>query len=335
MPRSRLALVDPPAAAAPRTKRRRSPAQAAAARRNGARSQGPLSEGGRRISAMNAFAHGLCSTTLGKLEGEDAQAYATFLDNYRAELEPYGWDGIDAADRMARSAWQVRRADQLMARALDEVLAAAEDGEDGLLGALERHRGALALLQRYRAAAARDIARCAWLIESAKRRRDREARDVEAEERRLRALAEDAARRRHEALWGIKPSDHGAPDPRGPLSPHVYALDEAPPPVWRNEPEPVAKPAAPAADQAPDAGVAGAAAGPEGEPAEPVPPPAGPAAMPTTKAEARERMLLALLRGTLKTAREARSAARAADPGPAEEAPVRRRERRRSARSPG
>jgi hypothetical protein len=367
MPRPRLADLDPhlapPAAQPVRQKRRRSPAQAAASRANGARSHGPVSAAGRRISAMNAFAHGLCSTTLGKLEGEDAAEYATFLDNYRAELEPYGWDGIDAADRMARSAWQVRRADALMARALDEVMTAAgRRGAGGLLGALERHRAALSLLQRYRQAAARDIARCAWLIEEAKRRRDRQERDDAAQERRLRALAEDAARRRHEALWGLKPSDHGAPDPRGPLSPHVYALEEAPPAAWRNEPGTAPEPARAAEEQTAAGRAAAAAAGAAATPATPTPataqtavaglasaplaltpgtaaaaddpPAASPAdpAPPRTRAEARERLILALVRGTLKNARKARAAAAAEA---AEMDPVRRRDRRRSARSPG
>lgn len=342
MPRPRLLDLDPPAAPLPRKKPRRSAAQQAASRRNGALSKGPISAEGRRVSAMNAFAHGLCSTTLGKLASEDAHDYATFLDNYRAELEPYGWDGIDAADRMARSAWQVRRADALTARALDEVLAAAGRGEGGLLGALEQHRAALSLLQRYRAAAARDIARCAWLIEEAKRRRDRQSRFAEQEERRLRALAEDAARRRHEALWGLKPSDHGAPDPRGPLSPHVYALDEAPPPTWRNEPGTAPSAASPAAEQrnatAPAATLASApealsTARPETamEAKADAAAETSPDAAPRSKAEARERLILALVRGTLKNAR----AGAAAAPDPAEAAPVRRRDRPRSARSPG
>ena len=104
--------------------RPRTEAQAEASRRNGARSQGPVTPAGKARSALNGTRHGLCSLYFFLLPDEDPQAFALFVADFLAVLGPRDHAEHQAAERAALAKWRVMRADRLEAEILTELFAA-------------------------------------------------------------------------------------------------------------------------------------------------------------------------------------------------------------------
>jgi hypothetical protein len=82
--------------------------RAQAARTNGAKSKGPVTEEGKKISSQNALKHGLTAL---KWHGrpEDEVAYQEFSHAVTAELNPQGILQEVLAERIVSAMWRLRR----------------------------------------------------------------------------------------------------------------------------------------------------------------------------------------------------------------------------------
>jgi hypothetical protein len=82
--------------------------RAQAARANGAKSKGPVTEEGKKMSSQNALKHGLTAL---KWTGrpEDEAAYQEFSQAVTAELNPQGILQEVLAERIVSSMWRLRR----------------------------------------------------------------------------------------------------------------------------------------------------------------------------------------------------------------------------------
>src|SRR5262249_22957893 len=90
-----------------------------AARANGARSRGPKTPEGKKISSQNAVKHGLLSQWV-VLRDESAEGFDSLLSSYTERLRPR--DNVEAkiVEEMCMAAWRIRRAWAMEARMLDE-----------------------------------------------------------------------------------------------------------------------------------------------------------------------------------------------------------------------
>ena len=103
------------------------------ARANGAKSQGPVTEEGRKRSSMNAFKYGLTARTV-VLPNENGDEYTGLLDSYIQDLHPTGTVEMDLVTEMVNVKWRQRRLynteadlyEQEMGKQKDEVEAAYE-----------------------------------------------------------------------------------------------------------------------------------------------------------------------------------------------------------------
>ena len=89
--------------------RKRTRAQIIAARRNGAKSQGPLSAEGKAKVARNALTHGLTAKVTA-LSTEDQTAFQCLLDSFIHHFSPQNDPEFLAVEEMATAKWKVRRA---------------------------------------------------------------------------------------------------------------------------------------------------------------------------------------------------------------------------------
>ena len=78
------------------------------ARANGAKSHGPVTEEGRKISSMNALKHGLNARTV-VLPNEDDDEYNFQLEAYVEQLHPAGLVEMDLVVEMVNARWRQRR----------------------------------------------------------------------------------------------------------------------------------------------------------------------------------------------------------------------------------
>lgn len=193
--------------------------QIEASRRNGARSRGPRTAGGKARSAKNATRHGLTSRTAVLVREEERAAHAALRADLSARWRPRGALEEHWLQSLLDALWRLSRLDLLEARALEALL---EGGEGGGLPSL-------ATLCRYRARIARDIREAEGRL--------RELREARLEEA-ARRTARDPARLR--ALAAIL-------EGRGNKEP-----DPAPREEGRNEPEPAPPPPAGEASARPD-----------------------------------------------------------------------------------
>ncbi|MEK0081807.1 hypothetical protein [Benzoatithermus flavus] len=100
--------------------------RAEAARLNGAKSRGPVTEAGKRRSAMNALKHGLTADRFTLSRGEDAEAYAELESRLAARFAPQDEIAAHLVQRLASVMWRQYRGDRIEA----EVLAQRERRPD-------------------------------------------------------------------------------------------------------------------------------------------------------------------------------------------------------------
>jgi hypothetical protein len=78
------------------------------ARANGAKSHGPKTEAGRKISSMNAVTHGLYSKGV-VIAKESSEQYQEMLDAYIQQFQPIGPVELDLVEEMVAAKWRQRR----------------------------------------------------------------------------------------------------------------------------------------------------------------------------------------------------------------------------------
>jgi hypothetical protein len=100
--------------------------RAEAARLNGARSRGPVTEAGKRRSAMNALKHGLTADRFTLAPGEDGKAYDELESRLAARFAPSDEVAAHLVQRLASVMWRQYRGDRIEA----EVLAQRERRHD-------------------------------------------------------------------------------------------------------------------------------------------------------------------------------------------------------------
>jgi hypothetical protein len=133
-------------------------ARAEVSRRNGAKSRGPITQEGKARSAQNALKHGFRAQKHVVLADEDAAAFKALEAALLAELAPEGVLQTILAQRVARAAWRLDRADRIES----ELLGHERRGDGDLARAVIRDgHGARALptLLRYRGAAMAELMR--------------------------------------------------------------------------------------------------------------------------------------------------------------------------------
>lgn len=97
---------------------KRTAAQIAASRRNGRRSQGPLSLEGKAVVARNAFQHGLTArTVLPRHESQDRfnQVLASLVNDFSPQTDAEFF----CVEEMATAKWRMRRAWSFESQTLD------------------------------------------------------------------------------------------------------------------------------------------------------------------------------------------------------------------------
>ena len=78
------------------------------ARANGAKSHGPKTEAGRKISSRNAVTHGLYSKGV-VIAKESTEQYQEMLDAYIQQFQPIGPVELDLVEEMVAAKWRQRR----------------------------------------------------------------------------------------------------------------------------------------------------------------------------------------------------------------------------------
>jgi hypothetical protein len=78
------------------------------ARANGAKSHGPKTEAGRKISSRNAVTHGLYSKGV-VIAKESSEQYQEMLDAYIQQFQPNGLVEFDLVEEMVAAKWRQRR----------------------------------------------------------------------------------------------------------------------------------------------------------------------------------------------------------------------------------
>ena len=104
------------------------PAQLLANRANAARSTGPRTAAGKRVSAANATRHGFRSQTV-LLAGDDPAEYEALLARLMACFRPAGVHTRRAVREMADAEWRLARVREYLSRTLDAAIA-AQTGAD-------------------------------------------------------------------------------------------------------------------------------------------------------------------------------------------------------------
>ena len=167
-----------------------SDARAEASRKNGAKSRGPKTPGGKARSAKNALKHGLRAQKYMVLPDEDAAEFAALQAALMDELAPDGVLQGVLAQRIVAAVWRLSRAERLEVELFEENglpggslgLALIRDG---------RRAGAFDTLVRYRGGA---------LAEFWRALRTLKALQAEAAEAAPRAEAAGAARPARDAI---------------------------------------------------------------------------------------------------------------------------------------
>ncbi|MBL8210062.1 MAG: hypothetical protein JNK87_05090 [Bryobacterales bacterium] len=138
------------------------------ARRNGAKSQGPISAQGKDIVSRNALQHGLAAHKHIVLDCEDDTAFSTLRQGCIDKFHPTDPFEFELVEQIAVGLWRTRRAFGLDTATLDQSLAtsidnaAPEDDTAALLAKAFHHagtEGSLNRLHRYESAAQRAVDR--------------------------------------------------------------------------------------------------------------------------------------------------------------------------------
>jgi hypothetical protein len=83
--------------------------RAAINRENSLKSTGPITEGGKKVSSLNALRHGLTGQTV-VMPSEDLAEYQRFTQNMHDDMKPMGALEIQLAQSLADDAWRLNRA---------------------------------------------------------------------------------------------------------------------------------------------------------------------------------------------------------------------------------
>lgn len=76
---------------------------------NGAKSHGPISPEGKRISSLNALDHGMC-VSLNVLKSENPEGFVAILQYHVKRLQPIDQVELGIVEELAASRWRMRRA---------------------------------------------------------------------------------------------------------------------------------------------------------------------------------------------------------------------------------
>ena len=87
-------------------------------RANGAKSRGPVTPEGKRISAMNAVRHGLLAETV-LLSNESREDFEALLAAYKEKFQPRDEVEADLVEEMVVAKWRQRRLWSIEAAAID------------------------------------------------------------------------------------------------------------------------------------------------------------------------------------------------------------------------
>ena len=149
-----------------------SPAQAEPSRRNGARSNGPVTPVGKARSSQNGVRHGLSGRTFFLLADEDPAEFHEHETMWLAAWAPRDVHEHQAAAAAIRAMWREIRADRLEAQVLTDLFAAGKVADDA-----EREAAkvaafkALATLLRYRGRIEREQRAAMGALEALRQRR--------------------------------------------------------------------------------------------------------------------------------------------------------------------
>jgi hypothetical protein len=99
-----------------------------ASQANGARSSGPVTAQGKRISSQNAISHGLLARQV-VMGDESPEGFQAVLDDHLGRLQPA--DGVEfgMVEEMVASHWRLRRAWALETRMLENEAATQSSGD--------------------------------------------------------------------------------------------------------------------------------------------------------------------------------------------------------------
>jgi hypothetical protein len=129
-----------------------------ASRKNGSKSRGPTTPEGKARSCLNALKHGLTAKTL-VLPGESQEQLQEFIQRFKADLHPQCDTEEYFAQRAAIAAWELDRADRVIAARLNERVryglldleeAEADEVEDNARRLFWDPRGPIALYPHWR-----------------------------------------------------------------------------------------------------------------------------------------------------------------------------------------
>jgi hypothetical protein len=158
-----------------------SQAQIEANRRNGAKSRGPKTPEGKRISSQNALKHGLRSGKLLVLSNESGDNYDNLLAACKAHFTPANAYEAELVQEIAAARWRLRRAWTVETNLLDIQMQEQDPAlrkrytefDEGTrlasaFTALADKGNSLTLLTRYEAALRRSFQSTVKLLEKAK-----------------------------------------------------------------------------------------------------------------------------------------------------------------------
>ena len=215
----------------------RTDAQREAARRNGAKSKGPVTLEGKRISALNATRHGLRAEKPFVLENESAEDFEEFREAIVQRCQPADKLELDLCVEMAHARWRLHRTwtietamlDNKMTQQHEHLLEEWSPLDEGTRlseawTALANYGQGLSLLHRYEARLRRTFERALQNLERLQRHHEKMPNEPEPPAK-IELIASKS-----------KPTVPDEPDP--PSS----ALEDAPLPAHlSNEPERPAK----------------------------------------------------------------------------------------------
>lgn len=132
-------------------------ARIAANRRNAARSTGPRTPEGKKISAANSTRHGLTGN-FRVLPGENPDDFERLVTLYRRQFQPASDHEDFLVTQLVQARWQIERIHRLQSEAFDQMLAEgdpAHSPDARIVAALGKPCSAYDRLERYLAHAER------------------------------------------------------------------------------------------------------------------------------------------------------------------------------------
>jgi hypothetical protein len=117
-----------------------------ASRRNGGKSQGPVTEEGKANSAQNAVSHNICTGHLVLLNNEDPREFHRLMDDYILRFQPVDGVELDLVHKMIAATWREKRVTAMETALFElEILRQQPDVDDQYLEISPAARQCLAL----------------------------------------------------------------------------------------------------------------------------------------------------------------------------------------------